>query len=64
MSISGKETLSGLRNLSKRRLYLIGSTLVIPIQYATAEPAAEPLPGPTETFISLAAEQKSCTIKK
>ena len=42
----------------------MGSTLVMPTQYATAEPAAEPRPGPTLTPISRAAVVKSCTIKK
>ncbi len=42
----------------------MGSTFVIPVQYATAEPAAEPRPGPTLTPICRAASQKSCTIKK
>ena len=37
----------------------MGSTLVMPMQYATAEPAADPRPGPTETPISRAALQKS-----
>ena len=64
ISISGRLTLSGFKNLSKSKLYLIGSRFVIPRQYATAEPAADPLPGPTETFISLAAEIKSWTIRK
>ena len=54
ISISGSDILSGLRNLSKRRLYFIGSILVIPIQYATTEPAADPLPGPTVTPNSFA----------
>ena len=64
ISISGKLTLSGFKNLSKRRLYFIGSILVIPRAYATTEPAADPLPGPTDTPISLAALIKSWTIKK
>ena len=48
-------TLSGFKNLSKSKSYLIGSTFVIPKQNATTEPAAEPLPGPTATPIDLAA---------
>ena len=52
--MSGNDILSGFRNLSKSKLYFIGSTSVIPIQYATTEPAAEPLPGPTLTPSSLA----------
>ena len=43
---------------------LIGSILVIPKQYATTEPAADPLPGPTDTPIFFDAEMKSWTIKK
>ena len=62
--MSGKLTLSGFKNLSKSKLYLIGSIPVIPRAYATTEPAAEPRPGPTETPISLAALMKSWTIKK
>ena len=42
----------------------MGSIFVIPIQYATTEPAAEPLPGPTLTPISLALFVISCTIRK
>ena len=42
----------------------MGSTLVIHKQYAMAEPAAEPRPGPTATPISRALEIKSATIKK
>ena len=52
--MSGSEILSGFKNLSKSKSYFIGSTFVILVQYATTEPAAEPLPGPTETFILLA----------
>ena len=44
---SGHETLSGFRNLSKSRLYSMGSMSVIPMQYASKEPAALPRPGPT-----------------
>ena len=62
--MSGKEILSGFKNLSKSRLYFIGSISVIPIQYATTDPAAEPLPGPTLTPNSLALFVISCTIKK
>ena len=42
----------------------MGSIFVIHRQYATTDPAAEPLPGPTETFITLAFLIKSSTIKK
>ena len=59
ISISGNETRSGFKNLSNRRSYLMGSIFVIPVQYATTEPAADPLPGPTETFIFLACLIKS-----
>ena len=47
ISKSGIEILSGLRNLSKIRLYLIGSISVIDKHHATREPAPDPLPGPT-----------------
>ena len=47
ISISGIEIRSGLRKRSNRRSYFIGSMWVIPRQYATTEPAAEPRPGPT-----------------
>ena len=53
-SISGMLTLSGFRNLSKIRLYLIGSISVISRLYATMLPAAEPLPGPTAILCDLA----------
>ena len=33
-------------------------------QYATADPAADPRPGPTDTPILRAAAMKSCTIRK
>ena len=47
MSISGIETLSGFKNLSKRRSNFRGSTSVMPRQKEIRLPAAEPLPGPT-----------------
>ena len=47
ISKSGLLTLSGFKNLSNRRSYLMGSIAVIPKAYATIEPAPEPLPGPT-----------------
>jgi len=40
-------TLSGFKNLSKIKPYFIGSISVIPIAYASIEPAPEPRPGPT-----------------
>ena len=58
------DTRSGFKKRSKSRSYLIGSILVIQRQYATTEPAADPLPGPTETSIFLASLIKSSTIKK
>ena len=64
MSISGRLILSGFRNLSKRRLYLIGSRLVIPRDHATRLPAADPLPGPTGMSLLLAYSMKSVTIRK
>ena len=47
MSKSGMLTRSGFRKRSKRRLYLIESTSVIPRQKAARLPAPEPRPGPT-----------------
>ena len=64
ISKSGIEILSGLINLSKRRLCSIGSKAVIPNANATSEPAPEPLPGPTGTSLSLDHWIKSATIKK
>ena len=46
-SISGIVDLCGFKNLSKIKLFLIGSTVVIPNKNATKLPAALPLPGPT-----------------
>ena len=42
----------------------MGSTSVMPRQYATSEPAAEPRPGPTPTPSRLAKATKSQTIRK
>ena len=64
ISKSGIEILSGLINLSNRRLCSIGSKAVIPNAKATSEPAPEPLPGPTGTSLSLDHWIKSATIKK
>lgn len=44
---SGQDTRSGFKKRSNNRLYLMGSTSVIPKQYATRLPAALPRPGPT-----------------
>ena len=54
ISISGMLTRSGFRNLSKIKVYLIGSMSVILRQYETRLPAAEPLPGPTAILFFLA----------
>ena len=54
ISISGILILSGFKNLSNNKLYLIGSIVVIPKQYDTKDPAALPLPGPTNISCSLA----------
>ena len=51
-SISGNEIRSGFRKRSNSKSYLMGSTFVIPRQYATSLPAALPRPGPTETCSS------------
>ena len=65
VSISGKDIRSGFRKRSNSRSYFIGSILVMPRQYATTDPAAEPRPGPTSTPSSLrAALMKSCTMRK
>ena len=54
MSKSGKETLSGFKNLSKSKPNLIGSISVIIKDQATIDPAPEPLPGPTGIEFDLA----------
>jgi hypothetical protein len=64
MSISGIVILSGFKNLSKYKLYLIGSISVIFKTYETKEPDDEPLPGPIIIFFSLAHLTKSQIIKK
>ena len=64
MSISGILILSGFKNLSNRSLWRIGSTVVIPKEYETKLPAAEPRPGPTGIMLSLAYFTKSAVIKK
>ena len=48
ISISGIVTLSGFRKRSNFRLYINGSILVISKKKQIRQPAAEPLPGPTE----------------
>ena len=65
VSISGSDIRSGLRKRSNSRSYFIGSILVMPRQYATTDPAADPRPGPTITPNSSRAElMKSCTMRK
>jgi len=64
MSTSGMEIRSGLRKRSKRRSYLIGSIFVMPVRYATNEPAADPRPGPTTMPLSFAQFTKSWTMRK
>lgn len=64
MSTSGMETRSGLRNRSKIRPCGIGSRSVMPMAYATIEPAAEPRPGPTAMPCFLAHMMKSATTRK
>src|SRR5262247_417654 len=56
MSISGIEIRSGFKNRSNRSPYRMGSTLVIPRQYATSEPAEDPRPGPVVALEALASE--------
>ena len=63
-SMSGMLILSGFRNRSNRRSYLIGSTFVMPREYDATLPAALPRPGPTYTPISRAARMKSWTMRK
>ena len=55
---------SGFKNLSKIKLYLIGSILVIPSEKTTKEPPALPRPGPTEILFFLAKRITSQTNKK
>ena len=64
MSKSGIDILSGLINLSKRRLCSIGSNSVIPNANATNEPAPDPRPGPTGISFDFDHKIKSATIKK
>ena len=54
MSISGIDTRSGFRKRSNSRSFCSGSMSVIPITYATSDPAADPRPGPTGMFCSFA----------
>ena len=54
ISKSGIDIRSGFKNLSKIKLYFIGSTSVIDKHQATKEPAPEPLPGPTGISLFLA----------
>ena len=53
-----------IKETLKSKSYWIGSICVIPKQYATAEPAAEPRPGPTETPICLVCINKVLHNKK
>ena len=65
VSMSGSDMRSGLRKRSNSRSYFSGLILVMPRQYATTLPAAEPRPGPTMTPSLLRAElMKSCTMRK
>jgi hypothetical protein len=54
VSISGIDTLAGFKNLSKSKSYLSGSKSVIHDKYAIKLHAADHLPGPTGTSLSLA----------
>ena len=58
------EIRSGFKNLSNNKPNLIGSSPVIPSEYETREPAAEPRPGPTLIPTSRACLQRSATTKK
>ena len=64
ISISGRDFLPLLRNRSKINPYSSGSIPVIPKQYETIDPAAEPLPAPVLIFLFLENSIKSPTIKK
>jgi len=64
MSMSGMEIRLGFKKRSKSRSYLIGSRSVMRKQYATAQPAAEPRPGPTRTPLSFAYLIRSHTMRK
>jgi hypothetical protein len=64
MSTSGMLILSGFKNRSKRSEYSRGSRSVISSAYATIDPAADPRPGPTAIFLSLAYLTKSHTMRK
>src|SRR5213593_1993714 len=54
MSMSGMEMRSGFRKRSKSNSCCRGSRSVIPSEYETSEPAAEPRPGPTGILRSFA----------
>ena len=64
ISISGSDFLPLFKNLSKINPYFKGSIPVIPRQYETMEPAADPLPAPVLMFLDFANSIKSPTIKK
>ena len=64
ISMSGILLRAGLRKRSKIRPCSIGSRSVIPREYATRLPAADPLPGPTGIPLSLAYRIISATIRK
>ena len=53
ISKSGIDIRSGFRNRSNNKPCAIGSSVVMPREYATSDPAPEPLPGPTGTSLSL-----------
>ena len=64
MSISGIEMRSGFKNRSNSNSCCRGSMFVIPSEYATSAPAADPRPGPTGIPFSRACRMKSHTIRK
>ena len=64
ISKSGKDILSGFKNLSKISPYFNGSSSVIDNKKATSDPAPEPLPGPTGIEFCFAHLTKSITIRK
>ena len=58
------EIRSGFKKRSNNKPNLMGSNPVIPSEYETKEPAAEPLPGPTRIPTLRAWLQRSETTRK
>ena len=64
VSISGNSKRPGFKKRSKKKPFLIGSTLVIFNTYEIILPAAEPLPGPHKISLLLHHSNQSHNIKK